>query len=452
MHDVPGLEGVHVSGSGNVLRDSEIAGSAGSGVTLAGTGNALVNCFVHDTDTFGAYACGVRLSGARHLVSHNTVRGSGRDCLQYGGSGHLIQYNDISDAGRICHDTGVLYQSGCDGGGTQICHNWVHDVRGALGQGIYLDNYTSNYLVHHNVVWGISGNAIQLNHPGNFNMVFHNTVFGRIESLYSPWLGTRTLFGSFLANNLVSEPPRLKPKSGWAEAATVREAMAPPARGFDPARGAPRAALDRGVPLPGINDGFAGPAPDCGAYESGQPPWRAGHDFARPPRPVYAPPESFWRNYLANGSFSDPAGKAPGGWRVAAGEAAVKPFPGFNDPPADGRMAVFGGSLRLAGEVEARVEQDVAGLRAGADFVFAAYVRCEGAQEVVLSVRGRGSELASARHSSAEPAVWRHVEASFRLAAPGPVTVVIAKPGGGAAYVDDAGLVPVWTGGRAEAR
>jgi hypothetical protein len=137
---------------------------------------------------------------------------------------------------------------------------------------------------------------------------------------------------------------------------------------------------------------------------------------------------------------------------VAAGEAAVKHFPGFNDPPADGRMAVFGGSLRLAGEVEARVEQDVAGLRAGADFVFAAYVRCEGAQEVVLSVRGRGSELASARHSSAEPAVWRHVEASFRLAAPGPVTVVIAKPGGGAAYVDDAGLVPVWTGGRAEAR
>ena len=30
-------------------------------------------------------------------------------------------------------------------------------------------------------------------------------------------------------------------------------------------------AVDAGQPLPGINDGFAGRAPDLGAYEAGQP-------------------------------------------------------------------------------------------------------------------------------------------------------------------------------------
>jgi hypothetical protein len=41
--------------------------------------------------------------------------------------------------------------------------------------------------------------------------------------------------------------------------------------------------------------------------------------------------------------------------------------------------------------------------------------------------------------------VWRHVEARFRLADAGPVTVEIAKEGAGDAYVDVAGLVPLFT-------
>jgi hypothetical protein len=36
------------------------------------------------------------------------------------------------------------------------------------------------------------------------------------------------------------------------------------------------AAVDRGVPIPGINDRFAGRAPDLGAYELGAPVLRYG--------------------------------------------------------------------------------------------------------------------------------------------------------------------------------
>jgi hypothetical protein len=437
-------EGVWISGRGNVLRDSEIACSAGAGVTLHGFSNALVNCFIHDTDTIGAYACCVNMGGSGHLVSHNTLRDSGRDCLQYAGSGHLIQFNDISGAGRICHDTGAVYQGGCDGANTQICYNWVHGVKTSMGNGIYLDNYTENYLVHHNVLWDISGNAIQLNHPGHYIGVFHNTVFGGVASTYSPWKAQKTAFGMLLANNLVSRPSQMKAGSAYVELASVLHGLPAPVGPFDPLRDRSPVAADAGVPLPGLNDAFSGRAPDCGAYEAQRPPWRAGHDFACPPAPAYARPSSFYRNWLANGSFSEQSRGAATGWTVAEGAAAVHHAPGFNDPPADGRLSVHGNSLRLSGEGSSRVIQSVAELPPGADFVFAAYVRCESAKEVVLRVRTPQGESA-ARFSESGQGVWRHVEARFRLAVAGPVSVEIIKEGPGEAYVDVAGLSPVFT-------
>ncbi len=443
MSHVPGSEGIFISGSGNVLRDSEIGFSTGSGVTLHGSGNAMINCLIHDTDTIGAYACCVNLGGAGNMVSHNTLRDTGRDCLRFAGPGHLIQFNDVSGAGRICHDTGAIYQGGQDGGGTQIRHNWVHSVDTSMGNGIYLDNYMHNYLVHHNVVWNISGNAIQLNHPGHYNMVFHNTVYGSIVGTYSPWQGRNTQFGTTLANNLLLREPRMKADSGYIEVATVLHDSPPPAGGFDPARDLVPVGRDRGVPLPGINDGFTGTAPDAGAYEAGKPLWRAGHDFANPPHPIHEPTASFHRNYLTNGSFSQAPQGVPEVWTIGGGQAKVSHFPGFNDPPADGRFAVHGNSLVLSGEGEAQVEQIIADLPAG-EFVLAAYVRSEGAPDVVLSVRTPQGEAASARYSGAEPAVWRQVTTTFRLAEPGPVTVAILKEGDGDAYVDDAGLAPFW--------
>ncbi len=445
LSHISGAEGVYISGRGNVLRDSEIACSAGAGVTLLGVSNALVNCFIHDTDTIGAYACCVNMGGSGHLVSHNTLRNSGRDCLQYAGAGHLIQFNDISGAGRICHDTGAVYQAGADGNNTQICYNWVHGVNTGLGNGIYLDNYTENYLVHHNVIWDISGNAIQLNHPGHYNWIFHNTVFGGIVSTYSPWKGQKTAFGMLLANNLVSRASRMKADSAFTEVASVLHGLPEPLGGFEPVRDVSTAGLDQGVALAGVNDGFRGSAPDCGAYETGQPFWRAGHDFGNPPSPRFEHPGSYYRNYLQNGSFSEQSEGLPARWDIIEGQALALHAPGFNDPPPDGRLSVHANSLRLSGEGGARIGQTVEGLKAGVEFVFAAYVRCERAKDAILRVRTPRGELACARFSATEPAVWRHVEARFRLADAGPVTVEIAKEGAGDAYVDVAGLVPLFT-------
>jgi hypothetical protein len=59
----------------------------------------------------------------------------------------------------------------------------------------------------------------------------------------------------------------------------------------DPLVQAKNPALDTGVRLPGFNDGYAGAAPDIGAFENGRPPLRFGREaapsFARPPWEVY---------------------------------------------------------------------------------------------------------------------------------------------------------------------
>jgi hypothetical protein len=48
----------------------------------------------------------------------------------------------------------------------------------------------------------------------------------------------------------------------------------------DPLVQAKNPAIDKGVPLPGFNDDFAGAAPDIGAFENGHPPLRFGRDMA----------------------------------------------------------------------------------------------------------------------------------------------------------------------------
>jgi len=157
---------------------------------------------------------------------------------------------------------------------------------------------------------------------------------------------------------------------------------------------------------------------------------------------------------LAAAAPPDPVGGFVSGQHVAdfgypavwaAGKAEVKHFQGFNDPPADDRFSVHGNSLALSGDGDARVEQTVEGLPANVEFVFAAYVRCDGAEAVALSVRTPHGEVGSSRYSATDPAVWRHVETAFRLTETAPVTVVIGKEGAGDACVDDAGLVPVWS-------
>jgi hypothetical protein len=72
-----------------------------------------------------------------------------------------------------------------------------------------------------------------------------------------------------------------------------------PERGAPDLRLKPRsAAVDAGVRLPGVNDGYQGAAPDLGAYELGQDLPHYG------PRPAGVDEETEWRS-LEKGAGND---------------------------------------------------------------------------------------------------------------------------------------------------
>ena len=329
--------GVLVSGSNNVVRGCSIYDTAGSGILAIGTDHLLTRNYIHHTDYSGTYATGMVLSGSGHSATFNTIHDSGRDILQPIGSGLTVMYNDLSRAGRMALDLGLVYTYGTNGQDasgrkTRIAYNWVHEngnPADPFSKGIYLDNYTRNFIVDHNVIWDIgktlsSQSGIKLNSPTLGNEVYHNTLVGAPAYNLTTWTAfpdsnpdatfwTTDNHGmDYIAqNNLLI--------AKGADVSTILEDYA--ARAFRPKPGTaavdPAAATNtvawvttngstnvpagftlsmryknqrfaynevagQGLVLPGINDSYVGATPDSGAYERGGAYWTAGVDATAP--------------------------------------------------------------------------------------------------------------------------------------------------------------------------
>src|SRR5208283_1436169 len=117
-----------------------------------------------DTDYRGTYASPIFAGTALpqqnlHLFAYNTIYNSGRFGIFHSsnfGTGRIL-HNLIYDYGLQTADLGCTYAWTTDGMGTEIAYNVCHDnhsgTQGYPGTGIYLDDNTSNFIVHHNVVW-----------------------------------------------------------------------------------------------------------------------------------------------------------------------------------------------------------------------------------------------------------------------------------------------------------
>jgi autotransporter-associated beta strand protein len=183
--------GIVVSGTSNTVRRCTVADTAGSGILASGTGHLITRNHVFNTDYSATYATGMTLSGTGIRATFNTLHDTGRDLLQPTGKGLSILYNDFFRAGRLCKDLGAVYAWGTngkapDGTITRIAFNWVHDSteNDPLGMGIYIDNYSHNFQIDHNVVWnfGVLGtqtwsDGLRLNSPAEALRLYHNTLF-----------------------------------------------------------------------------------------------------------------------------------------------------------------------------------------------------------------------------------------------------------------------------------
>jgi hypothetical protein len=102
--------------------------------------------------------------------------------ILYGGNEHLIELNEIHDVCQFASDAGAVY-AGRDWGarGNVIRHNFIYDIdtwfEGYGVHGVYLDDCLSGIHVFGNVLYRISGHAIQ--HGGGRDDIMENNVVAR---------------------------------------------------------------------------------------------------------------------------------------------------------------------------------------------------------------------------------------------------------------------------------
>lgn len=278
--DTEGL-GLVVGGHDNVVRSCEIAYCIGDGISVYGEDNRVENCVVHDCDLSATDCAPIDVTGRGHTVAHCTAFNAGRSVLLHRKlRAGRIHHNHLYNAGLMTNDLGATYTFATDGEGTVLAYNRVHDVHCHVGIGIYVDNFSPNHVVHHNLCYDCEDCGIRLNTPTRNVLICNNTVTRNGKSL--GWWGQNNNSDqpdTRVINNIMTDSVAL------GEGAVVGHNFSRTEPAFiDPAnedfRLAPASpCIDAGVALPEITTEFEGPAPDIGCYEFGADPWRAGSNL-----------------------------------------------------------------------------------------------------------------------------------------------------------------------------
>lgn len=438
--------GVVIEGDDNVVRASEIAGSSGSGVFLKGNRNRVINSYIHDFNQLGTYAAGVYVSpgGLDNVIYRTTFAEFGRAAVHQNGSGTRISYNDIYNGMRMTRDGGAIYGWGTDHEGARIDHNFIHDLgmpgdRSAVG--VYFDNFDLNGVIDHNVIYNINGNGITINSPQTTALVFNNTVHNVSNVGLAFWGEApyeREWYQSRIFNNIFPPTASNLPGCRWGNnlinpGESIYENASK--ADFRLRKGTP--ALDAGVRISGITDGFTGSAPDIGALEYGQTAWKYGVDFNSVIEDPVRSPQPSYLSLVKNGAFS----RGLEGWTPIGNAKATTEWPNFNTQiPADKRG--FSHRLKLS-DGQGGVQQKVK-LAANTRYLASAMMSRTDGESVTLSIKGYGGPDLYVNGTSSS--YDGHKELRFTTGSTAPtVSIIVWKHSLGAApvWADDVILVPL---------
>ena len=177
---------IELSGRNNSIENCYIAHTWGDGLTIWGEGHKIKNNIITDFNWIGNDCSGISIAGKNHEVSHNEISYGGRSLITHSYiMNSKILNNHIHHGGLICNDQGLTYAFWTDGQKTEIAYNYLHDNLGKNNNvGIYLDNWTYNFIVHHNVI-NNTGTGLNINSPNNNHVIYNNTLFGNKYSMGS---------------------------------------------------------------------------------------------------------------------------------------------------------------------------------------------------------------------------------------------------------------------------
>ena len=420
--------GIFMSGTNNELRDSTLTYSSGNLLSIQGTGNKVINNLIHEADYSAADIPAIYLLGANHLISHNTIYNAGRHLIFMPTQNSRIQYNNLYNAGKLTRDCGILYEFAWDGQGTVIHHNYIHDnlAKNYSGTGIYLDNGSKGYIVHHNVVWG-NYTGIRLNTPSNFNLIYNNTTYGNGNIGYWGSDFSSDMYGDRIFNNIFTTAftlPGTHIEGNNITSGTNLLFVNPAAYNFRLQASSP--AINAGAVIPGITNGYAGTAPDIGAYEYGGTDWTAGHDFSSPPNPIFENVSVLYENKVRQSDFEK--GVISPWVKTCSGTAASASV-----------SRSCSKSVRL-GIGEDGIKQEITGLSPNTSYKCSAWVKADTGEQIQIGVNGFGGTDVSVTSNSTS---WTMVSIPFTTGPDASSATVYAykKPGTAHVYVDDFGVV-----------
>lgn len=420
--------GIFMSGTNNELRNSTLTYSSGNLVSIQGTGNKVINNLIHEADYSAADIPAIYLLGSNHLISHNTVYNAGRHLIFMPTQNSRIQYNDLYNAGKLTKDCGILYEFAWDGQGTVIHHNYIHDnlAKNYSGTGIYLDNGSKDYIVHHNVVWG-NYTGIRLNTPSNFNLIYNNTTYSNGNIGYWGSSFQSDMYGDRIFNNIFTTAfalPGTHIEGNNITSGTNPMFVNPTADNFRLQSGSP--AMNAGAVIPGITDDFVGSAPDIGAYEYGGTDWTPGHNFSSPPDPVFEDVSVRYNNKVRQSDLE---------------KGVISPWATTHSGTA-ASVSVSRScskSVRL-GTGEDGIRQVISGLSPNTSYICTAWVKADPGEQIEIGVSGFGGTEVS---TVSDSATWTMVSVPFTTGAGAASATVYAYKESGSAYVyvDDFGVV-----------
>ena len=324
----------HIRGNHNVIRENEFSHSYGSALEVAGTSNHIINNYFHDIGLTPT-AKVLNISGDAMSINHNTFRRFARSVLDGYPVRSEVAHNLIEDGGRLSYDTGVFDSDGRRGNSsyTVFHHNVFRKCR---SRGIMLTFYgrNNNAVIHHNLIYDWQPTSI---HPimrvqgSQFCQAYHNTIIshlgpngvdpGRFSTDPETRVMARYLNNIQLSTELMEDIGKdirgnhdYKP----SDFQSIKKQ--------DYRLRSRSQAIDRGIPLPGINDDFSGDAPDAGAIEFGKPMFKFGHDFDLRPKAEFKPRALLGTNVFQNGNFSNGIAN----WNVLSGQPEARDYNSWN--------------------------------------------------------------------------------------------------------------------------